>query len=610
MNVSKPTVLALGLSSVLALGAISSYGQAATTAEASSQAATHAGSADLTNWWRNAVIYEIYPRSFQDSNGDGIGDLSGITSRLDYLQKLGVDAIWLTPIYPSPQVDFGYDIADYQAIDPQYGTMADFDRMVAEAKKRNIRVIMDMVMNHSSDKHKWFEESRSSKSNPRRDWYVWKDGKGETATDKGQPPNNWQSVFGHSAWEWDEKTRQYYYHKFYIQQPDFNWDNPAVVKAFDDVSAFWLKKGVAGFRFDAITTLFEDPGMRDEAEVKDPQGKTITDAFGDVELENKMTDNLPGVHPMMVHYRKIFDGFSTGSFPGRRVLIGETYVPTVADLERLYGTADKPEFELPMDTQLGFINKMDVSIFRDKLVDIETRIHDNVPMLVFDNHDNPRIDARYGDGQHDDEITRVVSTVLFANRGAALFYNGAEIGMKTTPPARKEDVKDPIGIIGWPKEKGRDGERTPMQWDDSEYAGFSKAKPWLPVPPNKATINVKAEQAKPDSLLNWYEALIKLKKTNPALISGNDVMLDTSNNKVLSWMRVSRANSKDVVVVAANFTAEPQLVNLGATAQPAGQNGVPGNRAKTLLKSPGVNDPESLEAIQLPPFGVYVGQVQ
>jgi alpha-glucosidase len=596
-------LLATGLSSVLTLGWAAQLGMGQKP-DPTPSAVHHSSSASLENWWKNAVIYEIYPRSFQDSNGDGIGDLNGITSRLDYLQKLGVEAIWLSPIYPSPQVDFGYDISNYEGIDSQYGTMADFDRLMAEAKKRNIRVVMDMVMNHSSDKHPWFEESRSSRNNPKRNWYVWKDGEGETANDKGQPPNNWQSDFGHSAWEWDEKTRQYYYHKFYIQQPDFNWNNPAVAKAFDDILKFWMNKGVAGFRFDAITTLFEDPNWVDDKELLDKDGKTSLNNYGDVALDDARTNNLPEVHPVMVHVRKVEDSENANVFPGRRVMIGETYVPTINDLLRMYGTKEKPEFELPMDTQVGFINKLDVATFRSKLNDVETKIEGNIPLLVFDNHDNARIDARYGDGVHDTDITRVISTILFASRGAALFYNGAEIGMKTTPPARKEDVKDPIGITGWPKEKGRDGERTPMQWDDSIYAGFSTARPWLPVPPNKTEINVKAEEADPNSLLNWYEALIKLKKTNPTFISGENVMLDTSNTKVLSWMR--KGPGKSQVVVAANFTAEPQSVNLGVTGNPE----VAGNMVRTLLKSPGVVDPDSLENVALPAFGVYIGEVK
>lgn len=553
------------------------------------------------DWWKNAVIYEIYPRSFQDSNGDGIGDLNGITQRLDYLKQLGVDAIWLTPIYPSPQVDFGYDISDYEAIDPQYGTMADFDRLVAQADKRNIRVIMDMVMNHTSDQHKWFLASRSSRTNPYRDWYMWHDGKGETATSPGEPANNWQSDFGHSAWEWDPKTRQYYYHKFYIQQPDLNWNNPKVHEAFKQIIAFWLKRGVGGFRFDAITTLFEDSQMRDEDVLRDKNGNTYLNAYGDIALNDTRTNNLPEVHPVMAEMRAYADKFESNKFPGTRVLIGETYLPNIAQLEEQYGSAEHPEFQLPMDTQILEINKMDATAFRAKLTDAEERLDDHTPLLVFDNHDNPRIDARYGDGIHDKDIERVISTVLFASRGASLFYNGDEIGMKTTPPTRKEDVKDPVGLVGWPKDKGRDGERTPMQWDDSANAGFSpaSAKPWLPIPPTYTTVNVKAEEANPDSLFAWYQQLIRLKKTNPAFTLGKDTMLDVDNPKVLSWMREATGNPP--VIVCANFTAEPQTVSLA----------VPGAGAslKTLLKTPGAPDPVSPKEIQLGPFGVYIGEV-
>ncbi len=375
----KIAAVAAGLSSVLAFGvaALPGIGQTSNPKPSTS----HATSANLENWWKNAVYYEIYPRSFQDSNGDGIGDLNGITQRLDYLEKLGVEAIWLSPIYPSPQVDFGYDISDYEGIDPQYGTMADFDHLVAEAKKHNIRIIMDMVMNHSSDKHKWFEESRSSRNNPKRNWYVWRDGNGQTATDKGKPPNNWQSDFGHSAWEWDEKTRQWYYHKFYIQQPDFNWHNPEVTKAFDDILKFWLNKGVAGFRFDAITTLFEDPDWIDDKELVGKDGKTFMNNYGDIALDDARTNNLPEVAVVVQHVRKVMDSVKPTTFPGRRVMIGETYVPTVKDLLAMYGTKEKPDFQLPMDTQLGFINKMDVATFRSKINDAETGIEGNVPLL-------------------------------------------------------------------------------------------------------------------------------------------------------------------------------------------------------------------------------------
>ena len=577
---------------------LTASGQSGVVRTAASQ---HASELD---WWKNAVIYEIYPRSFQDTNGDGIGDLNGITQKLDYLKELGVDAIWLTPVYPSPQVDFGYDISDYRNIDSRYGTLADFDRLIAEANKRHIRVLMDMVMNHSSDKHEWFIQSRSSRKNPYRNWYVWHDGKGETATSKGEPPNNWQSLFGHSAWQWDEKTRQYYYHKFYIQQPDFNWSNPAVPKAFEDIIAFWLKRGVGGFRFDAITTLFEDPAMRDEGVVRDANGRVIINAYGDPQLDNSKTDNLPGVHEVMQQMRAAADPFSSSKFPGSRVLIGETYLQNVNDLAKMYGPPGKPEFQLPMDTQIGFINKLDVATFRSKLDDAETRLQGHIPLLVFDNHDNPRLDLRYGDGVHDQDIERVIATMLFASRGAALFYYGDEIGMKTTPPKRKEDVKDPIGKIGWPKEKGRDGERTPMQWDASTNAGFTRGTPWLPVPPSAKEINVTTEKRDPNSLFAWYQNLIRLKRTVPAFARGANVMLDTGNTKVLSWAR--QAQGVPQVFVSVNFTAQPQTVNLNVNST----SGAKLRKLKTLLKSPGAAEPGSLSKIDLGPYGVYIGELR
>jgi alpha-glucosidase len=552
------------------------------------------------DWWKNAVIYEIYPRSFQDSNGDGIGDLNGITERLDYLKQLGVNAIWLTPVYPSPQVDFGYDISDYKNIDPQYGTLADFDRLVAEARKRQIRVLMDMVINHTSTEHEWFLQSRSSRENPYRDWYIWRDGKGQTATDKGSPPTNWQSDMGHSAWAWDEKTRQWYYHRFYAQQADVNWYNSKVHEAFKDIMIFWLNRGVGGFRFDAISSLFEDPALTDEGIVKGADGNPLINGYGDPQVDGSKTDNLPGLHSVFQEMRAATDKFSTGEFPGTRVLIGETYMPNISEQVKMYGPPGKPEFHLPMYTQLGFVNKLDVVAFRSSLNDAETRLGGRIPLLVFDNHDNPRLDLRYGDGVHDIDIQRVISSVLLASRGPALLYYGDEIGMKTTPPTRKEDVRDSEGLTGWPKEKGRDGERTPMQWDASVNAGFSKGTPWLPVPPSASTINVHAEKNDPSSLFTWYQSLIRLKRTNPALAEGENVMLDSDNNNVLSWMR--KVAGAPTVVIATNFTAKPQTVNLA----------IPGTsgKAETLLKTPGAADPASLEKIELGPFGVYIGEAK
>jgi alpha-glucosidase len=530
----------------------------------------------------------VYPRSLQDSNGDGIGDLNGIIERLDYLQDLGVDAIWLTPIYPSPQVDFGYDISNYEAVDPMYGTMADFDRLVTEAKKRNIRVIMDMVMNHTSDQHPWFLESRSSRNNPKRDWYVWRDGKGP-----GQPPNNWESLFGHSAWTYDAKTKQWYYHKFYPQQPDLNWNNPAVEKAMFGAVRFWLDHGVAGFRLDAIPALFEDPQFRDE---KILPGKN---AFGDPNEDDSMTNNLPQVHDVLRALRKVTD-----SYPGQRVLIGETYMPNVHELAKMYGK-NNDELQLPMDMQVGFIDKLDAAEFRRRIGEAEGDLHGDQPLFVFDNHDNLRSWDRYGDGVHNAAIARILAAILFTTRSTAMMYYGQEIGMVTTPPKTRAEVQDPIGKIGWPKEKGRDGERTPMQWTPGKDAGFSTAaKTWLPVAPDYKTVDVQVESAQPGSLYLWYKTLIAMRRNNPALHDGANIMLNTSDPNVLSYLRKGPGTGPSVLV-AMNFTAQPHTVSFDLKAQ-----GIHGTRAHTLLQNGGVASSVSLGHVELPPFAVFIGEVQ
>jgi alpha-glucosidase len=558
-------------------------------------------------WWKNAVIYEIYPRSFQDSNGDGIGDLNGITSRLDYLQKLGVNAFWLTPIYPSPQVDFGYDISNYEAIDPQYGTMADFDRLVAEAHRRDIRVIMDLVLNHTSDQDPWFKESASSRTNSKADWYVWRDPK--MVDGHREPPNNWISLFGGSAWQWDPARQQYYYHRFYVQQPDLNWSNPQVRQAMYDVVRFWIGKGVAGFRLDAITALFEDPRDRDEPYVLGPDGKPRINAYGDKEVKSIYTDNLPEVHDVLRQLRQVAEEAGGGN----TVLIGETYLNSIADLRNMYG-GNNDELQLPMDMQVGFINKFNLPLFRRRINEAETELNGDEPLFVFDNHDNARWDRyqlnaegtpQFGYGQHHDDIGRVLATVLFASRDTALMYYGDAIGMVTTPPTRKEDVRDPIGIRGWPKEKGRDGERTPMQWSAAPDAGFSSSgvKTWLPIPSSYTTINVVAEEPEAHSMLHWYQQLIALKEHDAALHEGAEIMLNTSDDHVLSWLR--KASDGEAVVVACNFTAQSQTVSFNLSPQ-----GVHSTRVETLLISPGASDPESLHSIRLGAYGVYIGEVR
>jgi alpha-glucosidase len=588
--------LVLRIASTVLAGciAVSAPAQTTVAATASSQTALPARSNDGP-WWKHAAIYEIYPRSFQDSTGDGIGDLKGITQRLSYLQSLGINAVWLSPIYPSPQIDFGYDISDYENIDPQYGTLADFDNMVAQAKERHIRIIMDMVMNHTSDQHKWFLESESSKTNPKRDWYIWRDGKGIDANGKPIPPNNWVSLFGGSAWQYDAKTKQFYYHKFYKQQPDLNWRNPAVEKAMFDAARFWLDRGVAGFRLDAVPTLFEDPQLRDEPVLGGLNKQ------GDPILKDIYTNDLPEVHGVMRRMRTLVD-----KYPGNRVLIGETYLPNVQELDKWYGGSKHDELQLPMDMLVGFINKLDARLFRERINDAETKLDGNQPLFVFDNHDNVRSWNRYGDGVHNTAIAKLIATMLFTTRSTALMYYGEELGMVTTTPTRKQDVKDPIGITGWPNEKGRDGERTPMQWNTGKNSGFSTAaSTWLPVAPDYVTVNVKTEEAEPDSLLNWHKQLIAMRKDDPTLRDGKMVMLDRNNPSVLSYIREGVAG-RPAVVVALNFTAEPQIISLDLT--PAN---ITGHSVKTLITdAPSLKQTSSLSHITLPPYASWVGSIQ
>ena len=557
-------------------------------------------------WWKNAVIYEIYPRSFQDTNGDGIGDLKGITQRLDYLQSLGVDAIWLTPIYPSPQVDFGYDISDYTAIDPRFGTMDDFDALVREAGRRNIRIVMDLVLNHTSDQHPWFKESESSRTNPKRDWYVWRDGSDAAACSQpgpacaAHPPNNWISLFGHSSWQYDEKTNQFYLHQFYPQQPDLNWRNPAVEKAMFDVVRFWLNRGVAGFRLDALTQIYEDPQFRNATVL------TGTSAFGDTYQDNSLYTNLPELHDLLRRLRKVTD-----STVGQRVLIGETYVDTPAELAKMYGHGE--ELQLPMDTQFAFINKLDAAAFRQRINDAETRLNGNDPLILFDNHDRERSWDRYTAGITDPQqktaIAKLLATILLTTRSAALVYYGQELGMPTLPPTRKEDVKDPIGIIGWPKDKGRDGERMPMPWDRTANGGFTTGTPWLPVRSYSATVNVAAEDANPDSLLNWYRKLIALRRNNPALHTGVNIMLDHDAQNALVWLRKPANPSPEnpSVVVACNLSAQPITLSLKSDMK---ANGVRGSFLRPLARTDNGMGAMDLDTLHLQPFGVYIGEVK
>jgi len=532
-------------------------------------------------WWQHAVFYELYPRSFADSNNDGTGDIPGITAKLDYLKDLGVDAIWITPCFPSPQVDFGYDVSDYENVDPLYGTLADFDKLVAEGQKRGIRIILDFVVNHTSDRHPWFVDSRSSRNAQHRDWFVWRDGKGP-----GQPPNNWLSTFGHSAWQFDPKTKQYYYHFFYIQQPDLNWRNPTVEKAMLDVPRFWYKRGVAGFRLDAVDTLFEDPGLQDNPVL---HGKN---KYGDPNMENKYNTKLPGVHDVLRKLR-------TGSDEYDAVLIGETWTKDISELKQYYGDHSN-ELQMPMDFLFTEVNKLSAPEFRKQIAGVDAA--NGWPVFLFSNHDIRRQLNRYGDGQHNTEIAKLLGGLYLSLRGTPIMYYGEEIGMVNNDPKRKEDVQDPIGRTGWPKEIGRDGERTPMQWSAATNAGFTQGKPWLPVPPSYQSTNVASELTDPNSILNFYKRVLALRHTNEALREGKYVALNPDDANVLSYLRQYKNST---VLVALNMSATPQRVAFDLT-----PHGFASAILRPLASSNAPRNPGSAAAVELQPFGVYIAEVQ
>jgi len=531
-------------------------------------------------WWQHAVFYEIYPRSFADSDNDGTGDLNGITSKLDYLRQLGVDAIWITPCFPSPQVDFGYDVSDYENIDPAYGTLADFDRLVKEGRERNIRIILDFVVNHTSDQHKWFLDSKSSKTAEHRDWYIWRDGRGPN-----EPPNNWISTFGGSAWKFDPTTAQYYYHFFYAGQPDLNWRNPAVEKAMFDVTRWWYKRGVAGFRLDAVDTLFEDPKLHDNPILS---GKT---KLGDPNMDNEYNTKLPEVHDVLSKLRKVADESDA-------VLIGETWTRNIDELKEYYGGHGK-ELQLPMDFMFTQVNQLSAPEFRRQIAAVDSA--GGWPVYLVSNHDIVRSYNRYGDGQHNDAIAKLMAGLYLTLRGTPIMYYGEELGMENNDPKRKEDVKDPIGQTGWPLEKGRDGERTPMQWNDTTNGGFSTVSPWLPVPDSYKSHNVETESKDPNSILNFYRKVLALRHTDPALIEGEYVPLNESDPNVLSYLRRYK---NEAVLVVLNMSGTPQTTRFDLS-----KEGFANNKATTLLTTI-KPEPSGVAEVVLPPFGVYIAKLE
>ena len=507
-------------------------------------------------WWKEAVIYQIYPRSFMDSNGDGIGDIKGITSRLDYLKYLGVDVLWLSPIYRSPNDDNGYDISDYQAIMDEFGTMEDFDEMLSEAHARGLRVVMDLVVNHTSDEHKWFMESRKSKENDYRDYYIWREGK-----DEKTPPNNWGSCFGGSAWQYDEETAMYYLHLFSKKQPDLNWDNPKVRDEVFNMMAWWCDKGIDGFRMDVISMISKTKEM--------PDGQ-VTDFYGDY---GPYCIHGPNIHKYLKEMNKRvlsrYDIMTVGETPG-----------VTTELAKQYAGEDAGElnmvFQFEHVDNHGKYGKWDDQKWQlTKLKKILTRWQTELygkawNSLFWDNHDQPRAVSRFGDDrqEHREASAKMLATCLHMMQGSPYIYQGEELGMTNYPFRSPDDFRDIESINAykewclsgnvshedfWPciTFRSRDNARTPVQWDDSEQAGFTSGTPWIPVNPNYKEINAKAETKDPDSVFHYYKKLIALRKENPVMVYGKYEPLLEDSEELFVY---TRTLDNEKLLIVCNFT--------------------------------------------------------
>jgi alpha-glucosidase len=466
-------------------------------------------------WWQTGIIYQVYPRSFQDSNNDGIGDIVGLIKRLDYIKWLGVKAVWLSPIYPSPMADFGYDISDYKNIDPIYGTIDDFRELLEEVHSRDLKLLMDLVPNHTSDQHPWFIESRSSRDNPKRDWYLWSD-----AHPDGTPPNNWLSVFGGTAWEWDDTTGQYYYHAFLKEQPDLNWRNPEVREAMYDIMKFWLDLGIDGFRIDVIWHLIKDRHLRDNP--KNPFYEDHMNSYDSL-LPLYSTDQAE-VHEIVEEMRAIHDKYN------EHMMIGEIYLP-IQRLVTYYGASGKGA-HLPFNFTLISLpwSAQQISMAIDEY---ESALPENAwPNWVIGNHDQPRITSRVGITQ-----ARVAAILLLTLRGTPTMYYGDEIGMRDVAIPFSE-VMDPQGLNMPEKNLSRDPARTPMQWDNSLNAGFTEGKPWLRLDRRYHRINVESERNDQFSMLSFYRRLINLRQSELSLMAGDYIPLHSDNQMIAYFRRM------------------------------------------------------------------------
>lgn len=484
-------------------------------------------------WWQTGIFYQIYPRSFQDSNDDGLGDLAGIARRLDYLKELGVDAIWLSPFYPSPMADFGYDVMDYCDVDPLFGTLADVDELILKAHALGMRVVIDLVPNHTSSRHPWFAESRKRRDHPKRDWYIWRD-----AGPGGAPPNNWQSHFGGSAWEFDKTTGQFYYHAYHVSQPDLNWRNPRVREALHEVMRFWLWRGVDGFRVDVLWHLIKDKEFRDNPPNPGYQaGRPAVERL----LEIYSADQ-PEVHEVVRDLRRVLDEFPD------RVLIGETYLP----IERLVGYYGKgDEAHLPFNFHL-----IETPWTAEAVLSLIERYEHALPRgawpnWVMGNHDRPRLLGRLGA-----QGARLAAMLLLTLRGTPTLYYGDEIGLPQVPVPLGH-IKDPWAVSE--PAMGRDPCRTPMAWQaQAPHAGFSRAAPWLPLHADWRTRNVAAEDADPHSLLVLYRHLIALRRALPALHRGAYGKLFREGDVLM----FERRDGAEGILIMLNFSPMPGGVKL------------------------------------------------
>ena len=491
-----------------------------------------------SEWWKKAVFYQIYPRSFKDTTGSGIGDLAGITQNIPYLaEMLGVDAIWISPFFPSPMKDFGYDVANYRDIDPIFGSLEDFDQLLETIHKANLKLIIDLVPNHSSDQHPWFQESRSSRDNPKRDWYVWEDPKAD-----GSPPNNWLSVFGGEAWEWDQVTEQYYLHSFLKEQPDLNWRNPRVQEAIFDEVRFWLERGVDGFRIDVAHYLMKDPALRDNP-LNVSGAKFIHKSLGEYDTQVHLYDKgHPDIHQVYRDFRKLLDDYSSDQ---PRMSMGEIHIFDIDEWATYYGE-DLDEIHFPLNFSLLGV-EWEADSIRKVVEDLESGLPPGAwPNYVLANHDDQRITSRYGV-----ENERSAAMLLLTLRGTPILYYGDEIGMKDVdiPP---DLCLDPAGIRQ--EGQGRDPNRTPMQWSADIWAGFSPPhakNTWLPIADDFQEKNVIKQLNDPDSLLSYYQKLIRLRKKHSALQTGEYQSLPDAPDGCYFY---TRQNDEEKLLIGINFT--------------------------------------------------------